>query len=79
MGNASVIMASKQSCGLTMGRARQDSIGVCCVRPMFYSMMKTRIAFGQDRHTGRQTGRQEHTCTDEILDIIASEASRSKS
>ena len=56
-GNSSVIMASKQCCGLTMGRARQDSIGVCCVRPMFYSIVKTRIAFGQGRHTGRQAGR----------------------
>ena len=55
--NSSVIMASKQCCGLTMGRARQDSIGVCCVRPMFYSIVKTRIAFGQGRHTGRQAGR----------------------
>ena len=60
MGNSSVIMASKQCCGLTMGRARQDSIGVCCVRPMFYSIVKTRIAFGQGRHTGRQAGRSTH-------------------
>ena len=59
-GNSSVIMASKQCCGLTMGRARQDSIGVCCVRPMFYSIVKTRIAFGQGRHTGRQAGRSTH-------------------
>ena len=29
--------------------------------------------------THRQTGRQEHTCTDEIFDIIVSEASRSNS
>ena len=29
--------------------------------------------------THRQTGRQEHTCTDEILEIIVSEASRSNS
>ena len=58
--NSSVIMASKQCCGLTMGRARQDSIGVCCVRPMFYSIVKTRIAFGQGRHTSRQAGRSTH-------------------
>ena len=30
---------------------------------MFYSIVKTRIAFGQGRHTSRQTGRQEHTGT----------------
>ena len=51
-----------------MGRARQDSIGVCCVRAMFYSMVKTRIAFRQGRHTGRQTGRQEaHTRANESI------------
>ena len=59
MGNLSVIMTGKQRCGLTMGRMLQDSIGVSCVRPMFYSMMKIRIAFRQGRHRGRQTGRQE--------------------
>ena len=50
----------KLSEATTMGRARQDGIGDCCVRRMFYSIVKTRLALGQGRHTGRQAGRSTH-------------------
>ena len=43
-----------------------------------FEPLRNRYCIGTGQ-THRQTGRQEHTCTDEILDIIVSEASRSNS